>query len=102
MAERERGFFHHTLVGRANETTLPGQNERAAGELGDETKTKVLLTGFVKLRKRGCRLLDPSVLVADLILQENSQFSPCWPDAPRPQAFSFMHINTLSKILKID
>lgn len=47
--------------------TVPGQNERAAGELGDETKTKTLLTGCVELLKRGRRLLDYSFLDVALI-----------------------------------
>lgn len=66
MAERKRIFSSH-LAGTANEMTLPGQNERAAGELGDETKTKMLLTGCAELCKRGRRLLDYSVLDAALI-----------------------------------
>lgn len=51
MAERKRLLSSH-LAGTANEMTLPGQNERAAGELGDETETKTLLTGCAGLRKK--------------------------------------------------
>lgn len=47
--------------------TLCGKNERARGELVDETKAKMLLKGGVKLCKRGCWLLYRRVLDADLI-----------------------------------
>lgn len=66
MAEGNRLLSPH-LAGRANKMTLSGKNERARGELVDETKTKMLLKGWVKLCKRGCRLLRRRVFDADLI-----------------------------------
>lgn len=66
MTERKRILSSH-LAATENGMTLPGQNERATGELGDETKTKALLTGCAELRKGGHRLLDYSVLDAALI-----------------------------------
>lgn len=66
MAEGNRLLSSH-LAGRANKMTLSGKNERARGELVDETKTKMLLKGCVKLCKieaAGCCVAGSLMLIS--------------------------------------